>query len=263
MGERVAIITGAASGIGWAVARRAARRGFRVVLAARRADRLNMLAARIAQDGGQALPVPTDVADLAAQERLVEATLRAYGRIDVLFNNAGLPLPGPFREVSAAELRQQWDVNVTAVATLTRLALPALEQQGGVVVNVGSALTRIAMPGIGNYSPNKIAVTALSAALRRELVPHGVQVCLVEPGPVRTEFHAQARRRQILPARFILSPAALAVPIVRLFEHPRARIIVPGYLGPVLLVMEAAGRLLPGLADFLAAQHGRRGQLDS
>ncbi|HMA36616.1 MAG TPA: SDR family NAD(P)-dependent oxidoreductase [Chloroflexia bacterium] len=261
MHGRVVIITGASSGIGWAVARRAAQQGYQVVLAARRVARLRELAHRITGAGGQALVVPTDVAVLDDQRRLIDSTIQAFGRLDVLFNNAGLPLPGLFHESSPEELRRQWDVNVTAVATLTRLALPYLESQHGSVVNVGSALTRIAMPGIGNYSPNKIAVTALSDALRRELAPYGVAVCLVEPGPVATEFHAKARRRQILPALFVLTPAAVARPIVRLFDHPRRRIVIPAYLAPILAGLELAGRLIPPLADRLAATHARRGQV--
>jgi short-subunit dehydrogenase len=260
--QRVAIVTGASSGLGRAVAWRAARRGFAVVAAARRADRLHAVARRIEAAGGTALAVPADVARLEDQRRLIEATVGAFGRIDVLVNNAGMAVPGEFHAATPEELRRQWDVNVTAVATLTRLALPYLEAHGGVVINIGSALARIPMPGIGNYSPNKIAVRGLTEALRRELAPRGVQVCLVEPGPIATEFHAHARRKQILPAALVLTPAATARPIVRLFDRPCPRIVVPAYLRPVLFGIGALGGLFPPLADLLAALHARRGRVD-
>jgi short-subunit dehydrogenase len=260
--QRVAIVSGASSGLGRAVAWRAARQGFAVVVAARRADRLQALVRRIEAAGGTALAVPADVARLEDQRRLIEATVGAFGRIDVLVNNAGMAVPGEFHAATPEELRRQWDVNVTAVATLTRMALPYLEAHGGVVINIGSALARIPMPGIGNYSPNKIAVRGLTEALRRELAPRGVQVCLVEPGPIATEFHAHARRKQILPAALVLTPAATARPIVRLFDRPSPRIVVPAYLRPVLFGIGALGGLFPPLADLLAALHARRGRVD-
>ena len=260
MEGRVVIVTGASSGLGRAVAWRAARQGFIVVVAARRADRLTALARRIGATGGTALTVVADLARLEEQQQLIDAVVETFGRIDVLVNNAGMAVAGEFHEATPEDLRRQWDVNVTAVATLTRLALPYLEAHGGVVINIGSALARIPMPGMGNYSPNKIAVRGLTEALRRELAPRGVRVCLVEPGPIATEFHAHARRKQILPAALVLSPAATSRPIVRLFDRPRSRIVVPAYLRPVLFAIGALGGLFPPLADLLAAQHARRGR---
>ncbi len=260
MQSRVLIVTGASSGIGWAVARQAARQGWRVIVAARRGARLAELVRRIEADGGQALAVPLDLAEPTGPERLIAATLAAYGRLDALVNNAGLPLAQPFHAATVDALRQQWAVNVTAPVVLTRLALPHLVATGGTVINIGSGLARIAMPGMGNYSPSKIAFTAFTEALRWELAPHGVRVCLVEPGPIRTEFHARAGRGQVLPPALVLTPAACAGPIVRLLDHPRRRLVVPRWLTPVLAGIEWLGRLVPPVADFLATQHARRGR---
>ncbi len=256
--DRVVIVTGASSGIGWAVARRAAHKGFRVVLAARRAERLEALAARIAADGGQAHVVPADLVDLAAQRHLVDEAIRVYGRIDILVNNAGLPLPVPYAEATPEDLRRQWEVNVVALVTLTRLALPHLEASRGGVINIGSMISRFPVPGMGTYSATKIAVAGLTTALRRELTGRGVRVSLVEPGPIATEFSTRAGGRSMAPGGgpLRISAAQAAVPIVRLFDHPRARIVVPGNLGPVLWLAEQLMRLLGPLVDWFYARQG-------
>lgn len=262
---KVVIVTGASSGIGWAVARRAARKGYRVVLNARREERLRDLAHRIEVGGGQALVVVGDMTRLADQERLVQETLRAFGNhIDVLVNNAGFPLPTLFSETPPEELRRQWDVNVTALATLTRLALPYLKESRGTVVNIGSSISRFAVPGMGNYAPTKIAVAGLTDALRRELAPQGINVCLVEPGPINTEFgeHSGGNFNSGIASRLSISAKAAAVPIVRLFEHPHRRIVVPGWLGPLLTALGGLMRVATPLADavfFVAARRMRRG----
>jgi short-subunit dehydrogenase len=265
MEQRVVIVTGASSGIGWAVARWAAAKEFRVVLAARREDRLRDLAARIEEDGGTALVVPVDIAKPEDQRRLIDETVRAFGRIDVLVNNAGLPLPTPFSESSPEELRRQWDVNVTTLATLTRRALPYLEQHRhelhpGTVVNVGSSISRFAVPGMGNYSPTKIAVAGLSEALRRELEPRGVHVCLVEPGPVATEFGARAGDKGVVPSRLVVPAAKAARAIVRLFDHPQRRIVIPARLGPVLTLAGGLAGAFPHLVDAVVRRALRQGR---
>src|SRR4051794_16657572 len=122
--RKVVIVTGASSGIGRGVAELAARKGYFVVVNARREERLRELAEKIESRGGRVLVVPGDIAKLEDQRRLVDETVRTFGRIDVLVNNAGLPLPTMFSETAPEELRRQWDVNVTALATITRLALP-------------------------------------------------------------------------------------------------------------------------------------------
>jgi short-subunit dehydrogenase len=258
MESKVVVITGASSGIGWAVARLAAREGYRVVLFARRGERLRTLEQKIKEQGGEALVVVGDITLLEDQRRLVDETLQAYGRLDVLVNNAGLPLSTRFSDSSPEELRRQWDVNVTAMATLTRIALPHLRETKGTVVNIGSIISRIAIPAMGNYSPTKIAVAGLNDALRRELVPQGVQVCLVEPGPIATEFTQRSGGRPDERHFYHAPVSAAAQPIVRLFKHPRRRIVVPGWLTVPMKVGETLARTLTPLVDAAYIMRQRR-----
>jgi NADP-dependent 3-hydroxy acid dehydrogenase YdfG len=251
--KQVAIVTGASSGIGWEVARRAARQGWRVVVAARRADRLDELVRKIKATGGQALAVTADMLNPADQERLIAATIAAYGRLDVLVNNAGFPLVGSFAENSPADLRRQWDVNVTTLVTLTRLALPHLEATGGVVINIGSIVGRVALPGAGTYSATKVAVAGLTDGLRRDLTRHGVRVCLVEPGPFATEFYLRSGGPEGKPPRWNYPPSVAAKPIVRLFTRPRRRITIPQWFAIPLTLGDWIARLAPGLADAVLA----------
>lgn len=240
MDRRVAIVTGASSGIGAEVAREAAGRGYAVVLAARRGDRIEALAAEIVGSGGVALAVIADLSVLEDQRRLVDEVIRTLGRIDILVNNAAKPLPELFQAATPEDLWEQWSVNVAAAATMTRLALPELRRSRGTVINIGSSIGRFAVPTWGNYAPTKIAIAGLNDALRRELRPLGVRVCLVEPGPIATEFWQRAGN----PAGNNLAvPAATAARrIVELFEHPRRRIVIPGWLAPLLSIASALPR---------------------
>lgn len=247
MDQKVVVITGASSGIGAAIAREAARKGFAVVLAARRTSQLDELAATITQAGGRALVVTTDVTRLDEQRRLVDETIRVFGRLDILVNNAGKPVRGDFGDAPPDTLQDQWNVNVTALVTLTRLALPELRRRRGVVVNIGSTISRFAVPAWGAYAATKIAVASLSTVLRRELQPQGVRVCLVEPGPIRTEFYDHAGSP--LGRELGFSAESVARATVRLFDRPRSRIVVPGWLGPPLSIGSAIIWCAPWLLD--------------
>jgi NAD(P)-dependent dehydrogenase (short-subunit alcohol dehydrogenase family) len=190
---------------------------------------------------------------LEDQRHLVQETLRAFGRIDVLVNNAGKPVQGGFEHATPEALQDQWHVNVTSVATLTRLALPELQRRQGIIVNVGSTISRFGVPGWGNYAPTKIAIAGLSDALRRELAPFGVRVCLVEPGPIETEFGLHAG----WPVNAGFPASMVARAIVRLFERPRRRVVVPGPLAPLLSLGGALFALLPALVDAVYLLRGR------
>ena len=260
MEKKVVIVTGASSGIGLAVARLAARRGYRVVLNARREHRLYELANKIKANGGEALVVAGDIARLETQRRVVSATVDRWGRIDVLVNNAGLPLPASYSKSDPEELQRQWDVNVTTLSTLTRLALPYLEASRGTVINIGSSISRFPVPGMGNYAPTKIAVAALTSTMRLELARKGVNVCLVEPGPIATEFSERAGGGMSNSGGFSVPAGKAAVPIVNLFEHPRRRVVIPGWLAPVLLVAGFLTRLFtPPLDAILLARSRGKG----
>ena len=186
--KRVAIVTGASSGIGEATAVALAEAGMRVVVAARRGDRLEQLLQRLGDGNG--LAVPTDVTDRRAVDRLAEAVLDRWGRIDVLVNNAGVMLLSPMRQCRVDEWHRMMEVNVLGVLHGVAAVLPAMLEQGrGHIVNVGSVAGRRPFPTGTVYSATKFAVRALSAGLRAELSPEeNIRVTDIEPGVVATEL---------------------------------------------------------------------------
>ncbi len=186
--KKVVLITGASAGIGAALARRLARQGRDLVLTARRADRLEQLAEELRPLGANVLTVAADLADPATAERLAAATSARFGALDVLINNAGFGLPTLFAEADPQDIRRQIEVNLVAPLMLTRQVLPLLVARRGTVINIGSAITSVANSGLGAYGATKAGLAYWNDALRRELRHKGVNVCLVEPGPVKTEF---------------------------------------------------------------------------
>ena len=183
MDGKVAVVTGASSGIGEATARRLAALGFTVYAAARRVDRMAPLA------GAGIRPVMVDVTDDATMVRLVTDIVDRSGRIDVLVNNAGYGSYGALEEVSMHEARRQFDVNVFGLARLAQLVLPHMRAQGsGYIVNISSMGGKIYEPLGSWYHAAKFAVEGLSDSLRVELKPFGVHVVIVEPGAIKTEW---------------------------------------------------------------------------
>lgn len=186
---RVVAITGATSGIGEATAVELARAGAAVALGGRRVERLEAVAARIEQDGGRALAIPTDVSDEAQAKAFVEGAREQLGRLDGLVNNAGVMLLGPVAGADTSEWRRMVEVNVLGLLYCTHAALPLLtEQGGGDVVNVSSVAGRVARAGVAVYNLTKFGVCAFSEALRQEALHSGVRVTVVEPGWVETEL---------------------------------------------------------------------------
>ena len=186
----VMVITGASSGIGAATARAAAARGAHVVLGARRAGRLQELAAEL--DG--AVAVRTDVTRRADLDALVQTALDVHGRVDVLVNNAGQGLHVPLAEVTAEDLRAVLDLNVVAALEAMQAVLPPMKAQGrGAIVNVSSGTTRGAFPGVGAYAASKAALNMLSAVARKEFAQYGIVVSTVYPFITATEFHQVLR----------------------------------------------------------------------
>ncbi len=190
LSDRVAIVTGASSGIGEATARLLAHKGATVVLAARRQERLDALKASIEADGGTALAVPTDVTDREAVRALAQATLDAYGRIDVLVNNAGVMPLTMLHNMRTDDWYQTVDVNLYGVLYAVEAVLPTMiEAASGHVINVSSTAGRRVYPGGAVYSATKYAVRALSEGMRQELGPaYGIRVTCIEPGAVATEL---------------------------------------------------------------------------
>lgn len=184
---KVAVITGASSGLGEATGRLLARHGFAVALAARREERLSRIAEEIQAGGGRALPVRTDVTDVEELRRLVAVVDESFGRCDVLVNNAGIPAGGSFASRSLEQLDAVLDTNLRSVVWGTKLFLPMLETSRGHVVNVASLAGRYAAPGAAIYTAAKHGVVALSESLHHELRTRGVAVTAVAPGLFPTE----------------------------------------------------------------------------
>ena len=198
LSNQVVAVTGASSGIGEATALACAQAGAAVALAARRKDRIEALAARIAEEGGRALAVETDVSSEQDARRFIERAHGELGRLDVLVNNAGVMLLGPIAGADTEEWRRMIDANVYGVLYCTHAALPLMLAQGeGHVVNVSSVAGRFARAGSGVYNLTKFGVGAFSEALRQETAPLGVRVTLVEPGAVATEL-AGHNREEVL-----------------------------------------------------------------
>jgi NADP-dependent 3-hydroxy acid dehydrogenase YdfG len=186
----VAVVTGASAGIGEAIARALNAAGASVVLAARRAERLEALAAELPGS----LALPTDVTDDEQVRRLVHRTMDVYGRLDVLVANAGQGLHVPVEEIRPDDLAAVFDLNVIGPLRCLQAALPVMREQGaGAVVFVSSATTLQAVPGLGGYAATKAALDMLGAVARAELASSGVTVSVVLPRITATDFHDNLR----------------------------------------------------------------------
>lgn len=252
---KVAIVTGASAGIGEAAARELARRGAVVVLAARRLERLNVLADEIRQDGGTALPISTDLTDFSQIKNLVETTLDRFGHIDILANIAGWGRYDWLEELSPEDLRQQYEVNVIGLAELIRQVLPAMKvQRSGHIINMSSYASMIAVPPLTVYASTKYAVEGLTDALRRELKPWGITVSRIHPSGVKdTEFNKQAGRAGGIRYRSVpigkVSRERVARVIADLIVHPRRAV----YLSRLYDVPVLVNQLFPGLVDLFTS----------
>lgn len=190
---RTAVVTGAASGIGEAVAVQLAAEGARVALLSRRGERLDAIAGKIRADGGQAFAVVVDVTDDASVERAAASVHEAYGPVDLVVNSAGVMFPHPVEDGRLDEWQRMLDTNVTGVLRVIRaftgdLVAAAGEGRAADLVNISSAAAHLTFPGYGVYAATKAAVTHLSASLRTEFGPRDVRVTNVEPGLTATEL---------------------------------------------------------------------------
>jgi NADP-dependent 3-hydroxy acid dehydrogenase YdfG len=186
---KVVVITGASSGLGEATARLLSTQGATVVLGARRVDRIQALADELAAGGGTALAIDTDVTDRGQVQRLVDAAVQAYGRIDVIINNAGLMPQSLLERLKVDEWDRMIDVNIKGVLYGIAAALPHMQRQkGGQIINVSSVAGHKVGPGSAVYSATKHAVRALSEGLRQEVKPYGIRTTVISPGAVATEL---------------------------------------------------------------------------
>ncbi len=191
---KVALVTGASSGIGEATAHCLAESGFTVVLAARRKVLLDRVVEEIANKGGKALSVPTDLSDAQATSSLVRRALDAVGRVDVLVNNAGYGPPRALEQLDRQELRHVFDVNLLSAMQLIGELTPTMRDQGGGrIINIGSLSSYVGAPIAAAYAATKGGMEAMTACMRLELSPWNIQLSLVIPGFVDTPAFDTAR----------------------------------------------------------------------
>jgi short-subunit dehydrogenase len=245
---RSIVVTGASSGIGAALARRAARGGWSVLLVARRGDRLESIADEIRMRGGMCETLVADVTAKDAAQAIVERAASAFGRIDVVANNAGVANASMLADESEAQIERQWQLHVAAPLRIMRAALPHVERAHGGFVFFGSGLARVPAPGYGAYAPAKAAIRAAAIQLRRELRPRGVFVTYVDPGVVDTEF-SRASGMEERPASWHGSANSVAAAVLRGINRRAARVNA----SPWQTVGTVIGEWFPLLADMAMA----------
>lgn len=232
---RLAVITGASSGIGAAAAVELARHGLAVALVGRRVERLQRVAQRVTAAGGQAYVLPADLSQPEERAALAEQVQALPQPVEVLINNAGLGWYGWFDEMPQATVEEILQVNITAVVDLTRRLLPGMRRRAsGHVINIGSVAGSIPSQGIAMYAGSKAFLDAFTTSLHRELRGSGVQAGVVRPGPVSTEFFENAASRPAggrVPAeRFAVSAERVARAIWSIIQQPRRVVYVPWFL---------------------------------
>jgi short-subunit dehydrogenase len=244
---RVAIVTGGSAGIGAATASELARRGARVVLAARDAGRLEQQAHSIAENGGETLAIPTDISDAGQVEHLVERTCEVFGKVDVLVNNAGIGWTKLLVRSTPDEIRQIVDINMTGAILMTRAVLPGmLERDDGTIINVCSVCGRVAVEPL--YSATKYGIRGFTLSLRRQLTGSNVSVSLISPGNIRTDMTKDIDEP-------MAEPEVVARAIADLIKNPRREVVVPRKHYAVVYLEQG----LPGLADLAYRWRHREG----
>ncbi|MDQ3629789.1 MAG: SDR family oxidoreductase [Actinomycetota bacterium] len=211
--DDVLIITGASTGIGAATARAAAEAGFRLVLAARSAEKLSALAEELGGEA-RARPVPTDVTRWEENEAMVRAALDAFGRVDAVFANAGFGASRGWLEETPEHWRDMVLTNVLGAAYTVRAAIPALKESRGHVFLTGSVAGRRPLPG-SLYSATKHAVHAMGEAIRADLDDTGIRTTIIAPGMVETPFFSEK------PSLDALQPEDVAAAVMYAISQPR------------------------------------------
>ncbi|HEY0425980.1 MAG TPA: SDR family oxidoreductase [Rhodopila sp.] len=258
----VVVITGASSGIGRATAQAFARRGARLVLAARRADMLNDAVRECEALGGVACAVPTDVTDQEQVEALGRYALERFGRIDVWFNNAGIAAFGRLESIPMDAWRRVIEINLFGYVHGARVAIRQFREQGhGVLVQNASIVGRTAKPDGTPYAASKFAIRGFSEALRQEVLDQpGIQVCTVLPSVIDTPFFQHAANfsgHDVRAAPPVYTAEEVAETVVGLVEQPQAEAIVGGF-GKIAAAQE---RIAPTFATWFTGRALHRGFL--
>src|SRR4051812_27499117 len=225
---KVALVTGASSGIGEATATALAEAGAAVAIGARRRDRLDALAAKLTDGGARVLTLDLDVTDEQQCTDAVRRTREELGGLDVLVNNAGVMLLGTIQGADTEEWRRMIHTNVLGLMYMTHAAIDGMVEQGsGDIVNVSSVAGRVARLGSGAYNASKWAVNAFSESLRQEVTAKGVRIGLVEPGAVATELQshithpgAKAASQQMFATMRVLQADDIARAVVYMVTQP-------------------------------------------
>ena len=252
LGEQVIVITGASSGIGLVTAREAARRGAKLVVAARSEEALRRLVEEIRAEGGEAVYVAADVGREEDVRRIAETALTTFGRFDTWVNNAGVSIYGRILKTPFEDMRRLYETNFWGVVYGSVVAAEHLRSHGGALINVGSVLSDRAIPVQGVYSSSKHAVKGFTDALRMELEEEGapVSVTLIKPSTIDTPYTKHAKnlteREPSLPPP-VYAPETAAGAILHCAETPERDVYVGGG-GKALSVME---KYAPRLSDRL------------
>ncbi|NWG35785.1 MAG: SDR family oxidoreductase [Chloroflexi bacterium] len=255
--NKVVLITGASSGFGQDASRLFAEEGCKVVLAARRLERLQELASRIQDRGGEAIAVPADVTNRDEINVMVKSAIDLYGQIDILFNNAGFGRLSWLERLDPdRDIETQIQVNLTGLIQTTRAVLPyMLQRRSGHIINMSSVAGWIAPSTYSIYSAAKFGVRGFTDALRREVQPFGIRVSGIYPGPARTEFGQHTgnhpMKHSVLRKYFrSMTSEYVAQRVVDLARRPRRAVIIPWYYRIALF----ADRTMPWLVDWIVIQ---------
>jgi len=251
---KVVLITGASSGFGEDAARLFAKEGCKVVMAARRLERLQAVAADIQNAGGEALAFPTNVSERAEIDVLVQTVLERYGKIDILFNNAGFGGVDWFEKLKPERhIETLIRVNLIGTMLVTYAVLPnMLKRRAGHIINMSSVAGLIASPLITTYAASKYGVRAFTDALRREVAPFGIKISGIYPGPATTEFGERLERTAARTAihRHIdvhMTSEYVARRVVDVAKRPRRSLVIPWWFR----VISTFDTLFPVVVDWI------------
>lgn len=259
--NKVVLITGASSGFGEDAALLFAKEGCKVVLAARRIDRLQNLAERIREQGGEVIAIPVDVVDSEDVAGMVQSVIDLYGRIDILFNNAGIGRVDWFENhTRERDINMLVQVNLIALMQVTHDVLPHMLARGeGHIINMCSVAGLIASPLITSYSASKHGVRAFTDALRREVAPLGVKVSGIYPGPAATEFgkhigrsEAHSSIRKNIKTR--MSSEYVARRVLDVAKRPRRSLVIPWWFR----IITTFDTLFPVVVDWILYAFSKR-----
>jgi len=253
--NKVILITGASSGFGEDAALLFAKKGCKVVLAARRIDRLQELAAKIQKAGGEAIAIPVDIINPADVDNMVKSTLDLYGQIDILFNNAGIGRVDWFENHSSErDLNTLVQVNLIALMQVTRAVLPHMLKRGeGHIINMISVAGLIATPLITSYSASKHGARAFTDSLRREVAPLGIKVSGIYPGPAKTEFGQHVGKNKAYGSvrkyfNIHMTSQYVARRVLDVAMRPRRSLIIPWWFR----IITTFDMLFPVVVDWIA-----------